>query len=353
MTKALPLTVDEVNVEWLNHALAEWTQRNPIIAIEDKTTIWGTGTKILMKVTYANGVSPGGPPADLCVKGGFMEELRHLAAINYLTEAYFYAHAAKQLTIALPGCWYAQADPERGQGIMIFDNLVTAGATFGDLKTTWHPDNVALVLEVLASLHAQTWGATTEKYPGLLVGAPLRESAIFLVGKENWQHHFSLDSSPQLPPQIQDQARVYRALFEMWRLDDLATERCLCHSDAHIGNTFQDANGKLGYLDWQVVAIAPHMDDVSNVIGGSLTISDRRAHERKLFQHYLDALSGYGGPRLTFDTAWLDYRRYQMHGILWATCPESMQPSERRLPVTERHMAAIIDHDTINLLLNG
>jgi len=136
----------------------------------------------------------------------------------------------------------------------------------------------------------------------------------------------------------------------MWRLDDLATERCICHSDAHMGNTYCDVDGRIGFVDWQAVAIAPHMDDVSNIIGGALSTADRRAHERHLLQHYIDALAAHGGPRLAFDAAWLQYRRYHMHGILWAVTPTAMQTAEKVVAMTERHVAAIIDHDVLRLL---
>jgi aminoglycoside phosphotransferase (APT) family kinase protein len=145
---------------------------------------------------------------------------------------------------------------------------------------------------------------------------------------------------------------MHRALVEMWRLDDLAAERCLCHSDGHMGNTYFNADGRIGLVDWQGVAIAPNWDDVSNIIGGSMTIADRRAHERDLLRHYLDVLSANGGPRVAFDDAWLQYRRYHMHGILWAVTPASMQDGAKVTAMTERHMAAIIDHDVVALLEN-
>jgi hypothetical protein len=92
------------------------------------------------------------------------------------------------------------------------------------------------------------------------------------------------------------------------------------------------------------------MDDVANIIVCALTIPERRAQERALVQHYLDALAGQGGPRRKFDDAWLDYRRFHMHGMFWAICPESMQPREKVHTATDRHMTAIMDHDTLTLL---
>lgn len=267
-----------------------------------------------------------------------------------MLEANFYQHLAAQLKALLPRCWYASAEPERGQGIVILDNLETLGASFPDPLQSWHPDRVARALESLASIHGQTWNAAPATYPWLRVGTWIREVATTLLSEEHWDKIFSSAVAPVLPSALQDRERARKALFEMWRLDDLSPQRCVCHSDAHMGNTYLAANGDVGFLDWQGVALAPHMDDVSNIIGGSMSIADRRGNERDLLRHYLDVLAGKGGPRLGFDEAWLDYRRYHMHGILWAVTPASMQSGDKVLAMAEHHIVAIVDHEVVKLL---
>lgn len=348
-TVSLPLTVEDVNLDWLNAALGESRTGVSVGSIDDRKVIPGTATKILLRVSYGSNVE-GGPPRDICVKGGFNEALRAFVAYGNVLEANFYRHLAARLTAPLPRCWYACAEPERAQGIIILDNLETLGATFPDPLRPWHPDRVARALDSLASIHGQTWNAEPAIYPWLRIGTWIREVATTLLSEEHWNKIFSSPTAPVLPAALQDRGRASRALFEMWRLDDQSPHRCVCHSDAHMGNTYLAANGDVGFLDWQGVALAPHMDDVSNIIGGSMTIADRRANERDLLRHYLSALAGKGGPRLGFDDAWLNYRRYHMHGILWAVTPASMQSDDKVLAMAERHMAAIVDHDVVALL---
>lgn len=345
----LPLTIEEVNLDWLNLALSASNPGTSVTSIDKKTIIPGTATKILIRVSYGSQGEPP-PPRDLCVKGGFNEALRPVVGYGNVLEANFYRHLAPQLTVPMPRCWFAASDPERGQGIIILDNLDTFGASFPDPLQPWPADRVARALESLASIHGQTWNAEPAAYPWLRVGTWIREVASALLSEAHWNKIFSDPGAPALPDSLQNRSRARDALFAMWRLDDEAPQRCVCHSDAHMGNTFLAANGDVGFLDWQGVALAPHMDDVSNIMGGSMKIADRRAHERDLLRHYLEALVAHGGPLIDFDEAWLHYRRYHMHGLLWAVTPSTMQGGDTVRTMAERHLAAIVDHDVVALL---
>jgi hypothetical protein len=346
----LPMTLEALDLDWLNDALRQRHPRVRVTAIRDRKIILGTATKILVHVEYERPPQAGDPPEQLCIKGGFDEQMRAITARAYQSEANFYEHVAGSLGIALPRCWYAAASAEQGQGIVILDDLNTVGASFSDPLQPWTADKVAAALETQARWHAGTWGATQKCYPWFPVGTWVRDVAKTLLSEREWERFLLDPEAPRLPTLLQDRERMRRALFEMWRWDDLDTQRCLVHSDAHVGNTFSLPDGRVGFLDWQAVAIAPPLDDVANIIGGSMTVADRRLHERDLLTHYLEVLAGYGGPRLSFDEAWLKYRRYHMHGILWPPTPAAMQPLERTRVMTERHVAAILDHDVVRLL---
>jgi len=173
----LPLSAAEVDLHWLNEALRAWTPGVEIRDIERRTVLEGTATKILLRVRYRDGVVPGGPPADLCVKGGFNEDMRHAVANAYQIEANFYTHVAHQLNIPLPRCWFACCEPERKQGIIVLDDMVAAGAHFTNLLQPWSADRVAAALETQAKWHGQTWGATPQRYPWFRVGTWVRDVA--------------------------------------------------------------------------------------------------------------------------------------------------------------------------------
>jgi hypothetical protein len=346
----LPLKVEEITAEWMSDALSVWTPGVRVEAIENTEVIWGTATKVLVDVRYAAGQSHG-LPNNLCVKGGFIEDLRAVMGFAYTAEADFFSQIAPRLNASLPKCRFAKAEPERSQGIIILDNLAAQGAKFGDPLNVWSVDQVAAGLEAQAQWHAQTWGGTSEQYPCLAVGSWVRVPAEFLFGEAQWARMFGDPAhAARVPAELQNRERIRSAIYEMWRLDDEQGTPCMIHGDPHIGNTYFDASGAPHFLDWQSGSLAPAMDDVSYFMIGALTVEDRRAHERDLLKHYFAALAGHGGPTLTLDDMWLDYRRHCMHGFVWAVVPPEMQTSERAAAMIERYIAAIVDHDALGAL---
>ncbi|HUR73735.1 MAG TPA: hypothetical protein VMZ00_05625, partial [Sporichthya sp.] len=93
----LPMTVEEVD-PWLRDVLG-------VEKVEQTGIVWGTATKVLVEVTY-----PGGRTERLCVKGGFVPELRAIMAMGYRAEALFYRDIAPRLGAGIPHCHYAAAD---------------------------------------------------------------------------------------------------------------------------------------------------------------------------------------------------------------------------------------------------
>jgi hypothetical protein len=343
---ALPMVPEELTADWLSAALGR-----EVTAVETSEIVWGTATKVRLNVSYADEPDAWGPPAALCAKGGFDERLRgYDLAPAYLLEASFFGDLAPELDARLPRCWYAGLDPEHGQGIVVLDDLVATGCSFGEPTEAWSPDRVSAGLEVQARWHAQTWGSSPGNRDWLTVGSSsVRAAAAVLLGSQHWEQHFAQEGAPALPASLRDSAAIKRAFEGLWSADD-AGANCLAHGDAHIGNTYVDADGNPGFLDWQAVCLGPWSYDVAYFIGGALSVADRRAHERDLVNGYLDALASSGGPRIDAEAAWLEYRRHALHGFLWAVTPAVMQPLERVVAMAERHVAAIEDLDSLGAL---
>ena len=85
----------------------------------------------------------------------------------------------------------------------------------------------------------------------------------------------------------------------------------------------------------------------------AMGIEDRRANERELLRHYLDARRAGGGTPIDFDTAWLEHRLHAAYTVP-ACCqivafPEGI--SERRRIFSEaflaRAEAAIVDLEAL------
>ena len=344
----LPSTPEEITTDWLSQALA-----CDVAGVEIVEVVWGTATKVRLRVTYAEQPDDEILPQELCVKGGFDERLSGWGlGPAYVLEARFFGDLAPTFT-GVPRCWFAGVDADRNRGVVILDDLVACGCGFGDPTEPWSADRVAAALEVQAGWHARTAGPNADIADWLTVGsAAPRAAADMFLAPVHWDQHFAQAGAPALPPSLQDPHRIRRAFTRLWAHDD-AAEHCVVHGDAHVGNTYVDADGKPGFLDWQTASLGPWAYDVSYFIAGALSVEDRRGHERALLAGYLHALAASGGPRVDPDTAWSEYVRHLLHGFLWAATPAVMQPLDRVVAMAERYAAAIDDHDTLALLAGG
>ena len=121
----------------------------------------------------------------------------------------------------------------------------------------------------------------------------------------------------------------------------------MVHGDAHIGNAYIEADGHVGFVDWQTVAVGSWVHDVNYFLVSALDVPDRRAHERDLLGHYLKVLATFGVSAPGLDEAWSDYRRATVHGFLgWLCNLDQWQPAEVNTATYARFGMAMIDHDT-------
>lgn len=348
----LPLVVEDLTVEWMTHALGEASGGVVVDRVEVEHVIWGSGTKVMVRNTYSGPSDVGDLPEQLCIKGGFNAELRQIDAFaqGYAREVDFYRHLAPHIEMAVPSCWYAASDPHSRQGIVILDNLAASGCTFGDPTAPWSVDQVAELLESLATLHAVTMGATTARYPWLNSLSPIRMLAEqTFLSAPYWDAHFGSDEAPPMPAELLNRERAVAAFKTLWQLED-GFASSISHGDTHIGNTYFNPAGRPRFLDWQTTCAAPPIDDVTYFVGGALTVQDRRESEQELLKHYLSAFVSAGGPEISFEEWWMDYRRHHLHGLLWATTGSASQPYEQVCAMTERYAAAMEDHETLALL---
>ena len=364
MTSPLPLPgrVRDVTASWLNAALA---QRFPSTRVQDMAVtevIWGTATKIRVTVRYSPDSPPDGPPHALCIKGGLDERwvtkpVKLLSRVvgadfsaAYLAEARFYDRMSTHAEVPLPRCYFAGTEADR-QGIVILDDLVDLGVSFGDPTRSWPVDRVAAALEILAALHAATWGGTISDYPWLPTRPVLGDLLKIMVSYPYWTTHFLLPGAPELPDELDDRRRV-RAAMEKLFAQHSTESRCLTHGDAHVGNTCVAPDGAPTFIDWQSVYPGPPLDDVAYFVTGALSVADRRGSERDLLAHYRSELIARGAPAPGADEVWNSYRRYALHGFGWVLCPPVMQPWRNVRAMSERHIAAILDLESIDAVHN-
>jgi hypothetical protein len=351
----LPRTLDDLTPQWLTTALSSRAPGTVVDSVAIESVIWGTATKVFLKVTYADR-GDDGPGEALCVKGGFQEELRDVAGVGYRLEAAFYRDIAAHLGVPLPACWFAAVDESANQGLFVTDDLRAHHAEFGRGGMHYRVDEVAAGLELQAIWHARTWDRSgPAAAPWLSVGSPFFRHAMSSMFhlRQHWDALLQLPQTDSLPDELRDRERVVAAMHRQWEIDDHCVP-CLSHGDAHIGNTYR-IPGQVAprFLDWQVLSLGPWSIDVAYFMVGSLTIADRQRHEEELLAHYLDVLGGHGAPAPTFDEAMSALRRHHLHGVMWAFCPPQMQDPDGCAEMGRRHVQAAVDHETLAVLETG
>lgn len=335
----IPEGVDEVTAEWLTAALGSSHPGTEVGALTVGDVVHGSLTKIGLTCEYA--ANPAGLPEALYLKAAFED---HGIPVSVRSEAIFYAVARPVIDVRAPACVAALYDDHHGAVVM--EDLVSAGCRMSDPTVAWPVDAVADGLRQLAGLHAGWWGE------GRVPGIPALEGSnalgAVLMAEGYWESCASGPTGANLPDRFADRVTVGPWVQELWRLDT-EPPRCFLHGDAHLGNTYLDADGRPGFLDWGGVTTGHWAREVCYFLAGALDPETRRRYEADLLRGYLDVLGSAVDDPPSWDAAWLDYRRHLLHGLLWFLCPLQMQPLEIIDANVRRFATACVDHDVDQL----
>ena len=277
-----------------------------------------------------------------------MGELGNLAE----TETRFYRELSPELTTGVPLSYGSVFDPYTGRYVLVLEDLARSRCEFPDTLNPIDADRAALVVELLAKVHATFWG---------------RLPARGRTGPLGWLYSASGDSASLLTaPLLRTSARrlaertdlpVHRGGFidDNYRAVASLVDRpphTVMHGDAHPGNLyFRD--GRAGLLDWQAVRRGHPGRELAYTLVTSMTTEDRQRSERDLLGVYRRALAASGGPELDGDQLWDRYRQGAMYpyvATLITAGMGGMQVDGIALKGLERSLHALDDLDTVALL---
>jgi aminoglycoside phosphotransferase (APT) family kinase protein len=222
------------------------------------------------------------------------------------------------------------------------DDVVSLGGRFFDPQQPYSIDTCRDTLDQLARLHAGTWDDARWDVDWL---EPRVAAMATAYPTDALQTLLDDGRGDGVAPELLDAARLQAAML---RFAETAPT-CVVHGDTHSGNAYLDADGRACWLDWQVVQRGHWSLDVSYHLGTVLSTEDRRAHERDLVAHYVDALGAHGAPAPSFDDAWASYTL----GFTWGFFLWTITRISSRAVVLlhfPRLAAAIADHETFRRL---
>ena len=324
-----PSTLDEITPALLTAVLAERRPGVEVSAVRVLATSQhgeghaSTADRVTLALDYAPG-RDGGLPSQMLVKT-FLER-PHAPAVMYRTEVRFYRDIRPELGIEAPRAFAGVADEATGQFGLLMEDLTLRGATFPNALTPVGLETITHLVETLAELHASFWASPRFRGDLDWVATPCSggmADVFRTFGLELIRKQLEFDVKAEL---LRPLGRPLERLWDdLWRLQAiLDTEPAtLLHGDPHIGNTYVLRDGRGGLLDWQLMVRGRWAHDVTYLMVTGLTPEDRRAHERSLLSHYLDALRRRGVEAPDAEAAWLLYRQSVVWGLVigWLITP--------------------------------
>jgi len=317
-----PIMIEQVlDPQWLQTALYRQYPQTTVDSADVVWTLSNTATKIRAWLQVAN--APTGLPTRICIKGMFGETAAPYRASGVSgREVQFYQQLRPILSEAgmnLPPLLYGAIDDATAHGLLIMPDLVAEGCLFLDPLTPYRVEQAFMSVEQLARLHAA--GYRDASLPRCAWIEPMLErmGEKPFVSLERLQELLNDSRSDAFAPSLRDAARVQGALpllAEHFR----GQPATLVHGDAHAGNLYQlpGASG-IGIIDWQLIQRGCWALDIAYHLGAALSVDSRRAHERELLHSYLDRLASFGGPRISREDGWTQYRRAMVYGYyLWS-----------------------------------
>ena len=296
-TDPLPRQLDDVTPAWLTEVLAN---RYPGIVVRDIERIETDNThttKVRLRWDLNDVGRSAGIPETVCLKANW-SGLR-TGDICEL-EARFYQELGARLDGLVPATFFADWDDNRGgNGVVVMEDLGTTPGVFGSSDDHPGVDGVAAGLEALAKIHAAHWDDPwLESWDWLRRSMDTPNDADQVILYWNYIRYNLADPAYAafVPAWVHESPeRLGHALDELSAYErEHGGPRCIVHGDADQGNSFRRADGRLLWLDWQLVRKGRPLRDVEYYLVSSLEVDDRRAAARDLVEHYRQALVSAG-----------------------------------------------------------
>lgn len=344
----VPRRWSDVGPDWMTTALARHFPGIMVRGLEIGVVEHGTNSRARVALTLADGEGP----SSVFVKGpGRLSHRIALLALGALATEARLADAAVSFPLEHPAFYGGGVDRPRAACVVVAQDIVATGAVPNDARTPLSVEAVRSGLHGLAALHAAYWerpvpaplGHLAEWHLGPVLGAVsvaslargLRRAAE-LSGRRL-----------ELPEGIG--ARVLSEQFRRSAAIVGAGPRAILHGDPHPGNTYGTPAGRTGFFDWQLARLGHWSHDVGYFMVGSLSVDDRRRHERELLGSYLESLSRAGVRPPGFASAWDRYRGTPAFGLatwLHTASFGNLQRADICVATIDRFASAYVDLDT-------
>ncbi|MCV7250605.1 phosphotransferase [Mycobacterium hackensackense] len=354
---SIPYTIAEVTPEAVTELLSQRTGWTDLSIASLESAPVGTGQMAnSYRLTLEYTIRPDGAPDTVIAKMSSTDpDSRQMGAATgaYQREVLFYQHLADLTDVRAPDCFSAQITDDHHDFLLLLEDMGPARTVEQIGGCT--PDQADSALGQAAALHAGSWGHATLTEQSWL---PVEHVWNALAGAlpeivDPWLQRFG----SYLELEHVDVLHRLGREIPAW-LATLSEHRTLWHGDFRLDNLLfdaQDGRTRIAVVDWQSVAVAPGVIDVSYLLGTSLTEADRVAHERALVGEYHRRLLSAGVTGYDADRCWLEYRAHALYGLV-LTVPVSLgvastERGDAMFGAMARRVAQqIVDNDSFTAL---
>lgn len=339
------MNIEELNPAWLSQALG--ARVNAIDAVPVGTGQIGTCYRLTLTGEDV--------PASMLAKLPAPDPgARELLANVYRSEMRFYELIAPTVDVRVPATYYAEMSPDSGDFTLLMEDL--SPREQGDQLDGCSVAQAADSVVNLAGLHGPRWcDPTLLDVEGLQINGP--DDAALMAELYGPATEIFVDAlADLLAPEDVVTLREVVTIIEAWAL--ARAERFgLVHGDYRLDNLMFPPDGGAGVvaLDWQTLSLALPARDLAYFLGTSLSVEDRRTHERDLVAAYHQALTSYDVPAYSLEDCWEDYRFAMVQGPLVSVFGCAYGTRTERgdrmfAAMVARSCAAIRDLDSLSLV---
>jgi Ecdysteroid kinase-like family len=307
-----------------------------------------------VRLTYADGDTDDAPRS-VVLKVAASDATSRQTGVGlgiYEREIRFYREVAPDVDGPVATCHHASFDPAEGWFTLLLEDA--APAVQGDQITGCAPNQAALAINELARIHASTWeDERLGSEPWLNQPSVLTQELVaqLLAG-------FLERYAERVSTEHREVCERFVAGLDAW-LAVRPRPYAIQHADYRLDNLLFGLPGSpkaLTVVDWQTVGFGPAMLDAAYLLAGSLTVSDRRAHEQKLLRGYHEVLLAGGVSGFPWEACWEGYRHQAFHGVLMPVAASMLVVRTARgddmfMTSLARSAQQVLDLDALELLI--
>lgn len=247
----------------------------------------------------------------------------------YLKECEFYRALAPLVDVVTPHPMAVHVDPDAEDFAIVLQDL--AQSRQGDQFTEPTDDQLALVIEQAAALHAPVWGHVGEPPFDVLRDDPAERAAgiELLIGACLPLVFERLGAG--LDGDVAALLERFPGLVAPW-IRGRERAATLVHGDFRPDNFLFGVTADappLAIVDWQTLALGHGVTDVAYLLGGAVDVERRRRIEGEVLADYVGQLRR-RGVELPVEAARRDYALGSLHGIVIAISATAMAVTTER-----------------------